>query len=308
MAKHPRHLGAQEFPWNQERAAYKSGMFKARDGQELFFCEEGEGKPDLVFVYGIGCSTLHWTYTIDYFSRTHRCLWFDYRGHQNSRAPSKPELLTVETFADDLLDFLSFADAKDAIVLGHSMGVSVALEAAHKDPYRMKALVLANGTPRPPLETMLGGNYLEPAFSLYSKLESLRPDLGLKLWRMQKASKLVPLALSVLGFNRMAGNISDIEQYARNMADADPHVFRQLMEAYQTYDATAWIHEVVLPTLVISGAQDLITPPKLQKLIAQLMPNADLVSIPGGSHCVPLDMPEVTIQEIETFLDRFKAR
>lgn len=306
MEKHPRHLGAQKFSWNKDRASYKSGLFKARDGQDLFFCEEGQGKPDLVFVYGIGCSTLHWTYTIDYFSRTHRCLWFDYRGHQHSSAPLKPGALTVETFAEDLLDFLAFADVKSGIILGHSMGTSVALEAAHQDSSRIQALVLANGTPRPPLETMLGGNYLEPAFTLYSKLESLRPDLGLKLWRMQKASKLVPLALSVLGFNRMAGNISDIEQYARNMADADPHVFSQLMQAYQTYDATAWLHEIKLPTLVISGAQDLITPPKLQQLTAQLMPNAELVSVPGGSHCVPLDMPRVAIEAIEPFINRFK--
>src|SRR4051812_29075839 len=62
------------------------GYYKSFDDTKLFYSVEGTGKP-MIFCYGLICSSLHWTYQIENFHRTHQAVWFDYRGHQNSEAP-----------------------------------------------------------------------------------------------------------------------------------------------------------------------------------------------------------------------------
>src|SRR4051812_26983027 len=87
--KKPRPVGARRRSTDEllaERGPVAHGYVKSFDGTKLFYSTEGEGKP-LVFCYGLVCSSLHWTYQIDHFAKTHQTVWFDYRGHQNSETP-----------------------------------------------------------------------------------------------------------------------------------------------------------------------------------------------------------------------------
>src|SRR3954447_20358734 len=77
------------------------GYVKGFDGTKLFYSTEGKGKP-LIFCYGLVCSSLHWTYQIEHFQRTHQAVWFDYRGHQNSEVPKNLKSLTIENISRDL--------------------------------------------------------------------------------------------------------------------------------------------------------------------------------------------------------------
>src|SRR3954468_3593169 len=79
----------------------RHGYFKSFDGTRLFYSVEGQGKP-LIFCYGLVCSSLHWTYQIQHFSRRYQAVWFDYRGHQNSDLPKDLDSLTVPNIAHDL--------------------------------------------------------------------------------------------------------------------------------------------------------------------------------------------------------------
>src|SRR5690606_12357945 len=87
----PRPQGARKFKDDPrldtaELPEIQHGYIKSFDGTRLFYSIEGQGKP-LVFCYGLVCSSLHWTYQIDYFRRNFQTVWFDYRGHQNSDVP-----------------------------------------------------------------------------------------------------------------------------------------------------------------------------------------------------------------------------
>jgi 3-oxoadipate enol-lactonase len=76
----------------------------------------------------------------------------------------------------------------------------------------------------------------------------------------------------------------------------------RLMLDYDRVDATPWMHELKQPTLIIAGAEDAITPPEASELMHQLMPNSKLFKVEHGSHCVPLDLPELVNLTIEKFL------
>src|SRR4051794_37182643 len=127
---YPRPIGARkrgngigETKQEESQPPISHGYVKSFDGTKLFYSAEGRGKP-LVFCYGLICSSLHWTYQIDHFKSTHRAIWFDYRGHQNSEAPKDLKNLTLKNIAQDLNIILDELGVQDAVLLGHSMGVN----------------------------------------------------------------------------------------------------------------------------------------------------------------------------------------
>lgn len=277
------------------------GLVNADDGTPIFYCEEGSGPP-LVFCYGIACSALHWTYQIEYFRKNFRCIWFDYRGHRRTPIPLRIESMSVENAARDLLTVLNHLDVGPAVFLGHSMGASVVLQFARHYPERVKRMVLANGTAKKPLETLLGGNYLGPAFELLSKTERMKPDWVNLLWKIQYDIGASRQILGNLGFNAHATHPGDVETYTRQIAELPPVVLTQTMNHYQAFDATPWLHELKAPALVISGDRDLVTPPETQDLMNQLLADSSLIRVFGGSHCTTLDFPEYVCLLIERFL------
>ena len=302
---HPRTRGARSLLNLQDDVPVRFGTVPSFDGHPIFFCVEGPNnlsKPTLVFCYGICCSTLHWTYQIDYFRKNYRCVWMDYRGHRNTKLPENLNTMTVAASTQDLRAVLNFLEVEDPILLGHSMGVSVVLEYTRLFPADVMALVLANGTAKRPLETLFGGNFLIPAFNTLSVLEKERPAFIQKIWKLQQKTTLIGTWLGGLGFNRSLSHPDDIRTYARQIAELPPAVLTRMMDDYQHFDATPWLHDIKQPTFIVSGEKDLITPPQTQKLLKQLIPNSELVEIQHGSHCSTLDLPELVNLLIERFV------
>jgi pimeloyl-ACP methyl ester carboxylesterase len=134
---------------SHDRPPVSHGYVKGFDGTRLFYSSEGKGPP-LVFCYGLVCSSLHWTYQIDYFQQKYQSVWFDYRGHQNSDVPEDLKSMTIPNIARDLGTLLDELQIKEAVLLGHSMGVNAVLEFYRQQPHRVKGMVLANGTAKHP--------------------------------------------------------------------------------------------------------------------------------------------------------------
>lgn len=306
MNGHPRTRGARSAFESESPlgAGYpiRFGSVPSYDGTPIFYCVEGAGEP-LVFCYGIACTTLHWTYQIDYFRKNYQCIWMDYRGHRHTPLPSNPAHMSVVACAKDLRAVLDFLDVKQATLLGHSMGVSVVLQFARMFPDHVKQLVLANGTAKRPLDTLLGGTFMSLAFQLLSHYEKQKPNLVESIWKLQDKTSLVSMFLGAAGFNRALTDPEDIKTYAKQIAELNPVVLTTMMDDYQSFDATPWLHDIKLKTLILSGAEDKVTPPATQDLIAQLMPNSKLVRIEHGSHCSTLDLPDYVNLLIERFIN-----
>ncbi len=303
MSGHPRVRGARSFFWQEPQLGttpIQFGTLPSFDGTPIFYCEEGRGKP-LVFCYGIACSSLHWTYQIDYFRKNYRCIWFDYRGHRRSGIPKDYGALTVGALTQDLRAVLDFLGVENPVVLGHSMGVSIALEYARQ--YPVERLILANGTAKRPLDSLFGGNFLLPAFRWLNEFETKSPQVLRKLWSLQKHAGFMKNFIGAAGFNVHLTHPKDIETYVRHISELDPAVLTHLIQSYEAFDATSWIHQITVPTLVLSGAEDKVTPPETQELLAQLLPHAQLKRIEHGTHCTTLDLPEFVNVLIENFLN-----
>lgn len=281
----------------------RNGYFRSFDGTKLFYSVEGEGKP-IIFCYGLVCSSLHWTYQIDYFRRNYKAVWMDFRGHQNSDTPEDLNSLTLENLAKDLKLLLDELKIQDAVFLGHSMGVNVVLEFYRLFPERVSGMILSNGTPTRPLETLLHSNALLPAFRVLELLAEKSPGLLKKLWGLQKGNPLVHRTMGMLGFNPHLTAKEDIALYVDQISEMDPRIFLTLIRNYDNYDGSSWLHTVACPTRIIAGENDLVVPLAQQELLHQLIPNSEFEVIRHGSHCPQMDLPDLVNSKIEEFLKR----
>ncbi len=112
-----------------------------RDGVRLGYEEAGQGDPPLVLVHGLACHRGFWAEQMEHFSRAHRVVAVDLRGHGDSDAPE--QRYTMQSLADDVAWMCSQLDVQRPVVVGHSLGGLVALElgAAHGGQVRGVVLV-----------------------------------------------------------------------------------------------------------------------------------------------------------------------
>ncbi|MFZ0043946.1 MAG: alpha/beta hydrolase [Solirubrobacteraceae bacterium] len=119
-----------------------------REEVRLGYQEAGQGAPALVFVHGLACHRGFWTDQVDYFSRDHRVLAVDLRGHGDSDAPRQP--YTMQALADDVEWMCTALGVERPLVVGHSLGGLVALELAASRPERVAGAVLVDSILLPP--------------------------------------------------------------------------------------------------------------------------------------------------------------
>jgi pimeloyl-ACP methyl ester carboxylesterase len=285
----------------------KLGTFQTSDGIEIAYGIEGEG-PDLLFCYGLVCSTLHWTYQIEILRKKYRCIWFDYRGHGESETPPEGSSLSIDRLTQDVLELMDHLQIEKPVILGHSMGVNIVLEAARRAPSRFSGMVLANGTPRDPIESLFGSNFMVPIFEGFAKANEALPAVIRTIWKAQNKLPIGAKIIGKLGFNLNFTPIEDVQTYIDHISQIEPRVFVELIKSYRKFDATPWLHELKLPTLVIAGEYDRVIPVQQQRLMSDLIPGAELLVVEDGSHCPQLDFPEDVTAKIDDFIHRILTK
>lgn len=110
----------------------------------MHFSRHGAGVPPMLFVHGFACDHTDWGAQVAHFSRAHEVAACDLRGHGGT--PGRPEECTIDHFGGDVAALIANLDWQDVVLVGHSMGCRVALEAARLDPARIGALVLVDGS------------------------------------------------------------------------------------------------------------------------------------------------------------------
>jgi len=103
---------------------------------------------------GLGVSTFFWDHIGAYFSARHRVVVWDFPGHGASTRPADPSLFTMPGLADDLVEVMDRAGVEQAVLLGHSLGCQVILEATRRHPDRVAGLIPILGAPGRPAETL----------------------------------------------------------------------------------------------------------------------------------------------------------
>ncbi|NCQ59161.1 MAG: alpha/beta hydrolase [Myxococcales bacterium] len=275
--------------------------FSSFDGTVLARHRVGEGPP-ILLCNGLGGSYKAWVHQIDYLCDRYSFHSWDYRGLYASAAPSDADALSVEDHARDALAVLDAAEQERAVLAGWSMGVAVALEVFRQAPERVAGLVLVNGVAgglfpgileRPEL-----GEFLPRALRTLSFVPGITEALTRRIVRMPETvqwAKRLGLAAGTL-------DESIFGELAASFADLDMQVYLRILERLGEYDARPFLSEVDVPTLVVAGERDRFTPRRAMREMADAVHGAEMMVVPGGTHYVAVEYPELVNLRLEKFL------
>jgi pimeloyl-ACP methyl ester carboxylesterase len=268
---------------------------RAADGTALWVRTFGpDDAPTIVFVHGWTCAAEFWKLQVAALAGERRIVAFDLRGHGQSERPPDGDY-SIQTFARDLDAVLEQAvPAERALLVGHSLGAMaiVAWAAEHPDQVddRISAAVLVN--------TGLGDLISESLV-----IEGL-PDGFARLQRITGEGVLRARAPSPADStpvtNRMirrfvVGPDASPAQVAfceRLVLSCPADVRGAVGGTLSRLDLRAAMAALRVPTLVISGERDRLTPPAHAALMAESLPDLlDVVEIPRSGHMSPVEFP-----------------
>ena len=115
---------------------------KARDGVQIHYASGGNGSPALVFIHGWNCDRSYWSAQLPFFVATHQVVAIDLAGHGDSGINRKT--WSMANFGADVAAVADALQLEDIILVGHSMGGPVALEAAKLLKGRVKMVIGAD--------------------------------------------------------------------------------------------------------------------------------------------------------------------
>lgn len=280
----------------------KTGSFTAADGTPIYYEVRGSGEP-LVFIYGIACLMNHWHQQVEYFSKSHQVILFDIRGHHKSVPVMNINNFTFKHLALDIKNLLDHLQINQAHFIGHSFGVPYLIKTYEQHPELFKSMTFINGFARNPLKKLFGLEFVEPLFNFLRDQHKKSPDLWNTLWRSLIDNPIAfQLAALAGGFNIKLTQFKDIEMYGRGVSRLELVYFFELFQQLLSFDGVEVLSSIQVPTLIISGDQDMLTPISFQREMHSLIQNSDFLLIPYGSHCSQLDFPEyVNLKLLEFF-------
>lgn len=256
------------------------------NGLEMYYEVHGQGEP-LVMIMGLG-ATLDWwdEVIVRRLSRRYRLLLFDNRGAGRTAMPGGD--YTIQLLAEDTAALMSHAGMEQAHVLGASMGGMIAQELALSHPDRVDKLILVC--------TSCGGPEAVPPSPEVIQLildQSGTPEER----RARQARLLFPEDYINHNKERLVELAERISRYPTS-----PETFQLQLGAILTFSSYSRLPQIQMPTLVMTGNQDVLIPPQNSEILARRIPNARLVVFPGGGHGFTSQFPEQFCQEVEKFL------
>lgn len=250
---------------------------------------------------GIGCDGYVWRYLRP--DLTDRVVAHGhYRGHGRSREPSDGDRVTIADLADDQIAILDDAGLERVVIIGHSMGVQVALETMRRHRDRVAGLVLVCGAPSHPLRTFRGAATLEQVLPRVSAVVDSVPQVFQRLARLALPTRLAYEVASWLEIQRDKVSPADFMPYLHGMSRIDPRLFVRMLAAAGQHSADDFLGAVDVPTLVFGATEDGFTPMDRSRQMAAHIPGAVLVEVEHGSHTAPLEHPGIFLRRIRDFL------
>lgn len=245
----------------------------------------GGAGPPLVLLHGIGSNARSWAEQLAGLGDLRRVVAWDAPGYGDS-TPVAPPRPTAADYAERLARFLDGLGLDRIVLLGHSLGALVAGSFTAARPQRVERLILAN----PAL-----GHRTDPAAPLPPPAQGRLDDLAV-FGPAGFAAKRAPRLLSVRATPALVARARE------TMAEIHPEGYRQAVAMLAQGDLRADAGAVAVPTLVLSGAEDSVTPPAGSRALAAATPNARYLEIEGAGHLSYLERPVAFNAAVHEFL------
>ena len=268
-----------------ESPVYTSHLLDTHDRGLINVVESGgELDPPIVLSHGVTLSVRTWFYQLEAFPKEgFRTIAFDHRGHGQSVLGEEGH--SIENLGRDVKTVLEGLDLRGAVLVGHSMGgvavqsfVTAFPEVAAE---RVAGIVLLSTL----AYTVFGSRPTRTKVRM-ERMFNWAPD-SQWLW---DAKNLGFLAARI-GFGPHP-HPSHVEVTRRMLGECPPETRREAPRALIGLDLTADLPSIRIPTLVIGGTADVLTPPGEARRMARLIPGARLELVKGGGHMLMFERTE----------------
>jgi pimeloyl-ACP methyl ester carboxylesterase len=240
--------------------------------QALFYTVSRRGGPALILIHGAGGSHLHWPAALRRMPGA-TVYAVDLPGHGRSEGPGREH---IEDYVADIVRFMDAVGVSRGVLVGHSMGGAIAQMTALMAPERVAGLVLVGTGARLRVAPALLDGILQDARGALALITE---------WAW--------------------GPEADPAMVARGrqmMARVNPRVVWGDFAACDRFDIRERVGEITAPTLVITGSEDRMTPPKFGQWLAERIPGARFVLVEGAGHMVMLEKPDQVASAVREWL------
>ena len=227
----------------------------------------------LVFLHGAGSSSLAYYYQLRHFRNSKA---IDLPGHSTGKACND-----IESYLEWVRGFISARRYKDVVLCGHSMGGAISLLYALRYPEELKGLILIGTGAR----LRVHQDYLN-------------------LCRQPGPDNANWLAGHMRHFNSVAPDMHPV--LSQRAEEVGPEVELNDLLACDRFDVMDQLGKIDLPTQILCGSDDVMTPVKYSDYLTEHMQNARKVVISGGSHFVQMEKFKKVNEEIESFMGSLK--
>ena len=255
---------------------------------DLFVYTSGnENNKAIIFVHGFPYDHMMWKEQIKEFSQDYFCAAYDIRGLGQS--PAGNGQFTMESFVDDLEMIIDELKLDKPILCGLSMGGYISLRALERMPDKFSAVILC--------DTKSEADNNEG---------KLKRAAGIK---RISTEGLAPFAKDFItncfGDYFKQNKKEESDKIIETSSQYDPvGVKGCLLAMLGRTDTTANLEKINIPTLLICGVQDALTPPAIMKEMQKKIKNAEYVEIKNAGHMTPIENPEEVNSTISLFFNK----
>ena len=259
------------------------------NGIEINYEIQGAGAP-LALISGLGYPAWQWHRLAPLLAQHFTVITFDNRGVGQTDKPVGP--YTASLLADDLAGLLEALDVGPAVVMGHSMGGFIAQAFALEHPRLLTKLILCS--------TNFGGPRHIPvspeALKILSDVSSgplTRFKNGLLVSTAPGFAEQHPEIIQAWLDWRLANPVN-VAGYQAQLA-----IGLSLLSDEASFETR--LKDISIPTLVIFGAHDLVVPPANAGLLAQQIPDCEVVILRDAGHFFPIETPQAAARAVIEF-------
>ncbi|KAL4870685.1 hypothetical protein BDV12DRAFT_184301 [Aspergillus spectabilis] len=245
----------------------------------------------LVFIHGLGASLEYYWPLIQVanLDRTHRIILYDLDGHGLTPANASTTS-TLQTYATNLALLLSAKNITSATLIGWSLGGLIAMFFAEHHPTLVNKLILLGPGPSP---------FPAPAVGVFTKRATLAREKGMDASNIAKDVASAATSTRTKSFNPLA--VSAVRQY---LLSTHPEGYAKgCMALAHSADVVIQVEKLNVPTLIVAGRDDVISPVDLAESYAGRMSNAMVVILEGVGHWHVLEDLDATVKAVKPFLE-----
>ena len=252
----------------------------------------GQGSQTLLFCNGFNCNQQVWNYLLPTLATRYRLVLYDQigTGSADAKAYRPDKYASIQGYVDDMLEICRALDLENVILVGHSLGVAVALLASIQAPqYFTKAVLLAASPCYLNMPGYYGGFERADLVALLQEMDRSYRD-----WAHMFATLLMGQGTSSpLGY-----------ELAEYFCESNSDIAKQTVRLAFFDDHRDILPQVQLPVLLVQAADDVAVPAEVNDYWMAHLPHAELVTLLTTGHCPHMSAPREVLAAMRQYIEK----